>query len=59
MALFDETGYARRTRFYRSVDRIRRRFGFSTLVTGRAIELLETHQRDAHGFRLRTVCLSR
>jgi len=59
MALFDETGYARRTRFYRSVDRIRERFGFSALVTGRAIELLRTHQRDAHGFRLRTACLSR
>ena len=59
MALFDETGYARRTRFYRSVDRIRQRFGFSALVTGRAIELLETHQHDAHGFRLRTACLSR
>ena len=59
LALFGEAGHARRTRFYHNVDRIRRRFGFSALVTGRAIELLETHERDTHGFRLRTACLSR
>jgi len=59
MDLFAEAGYDRRARYYRSVDRIRRRFGFSALVTGRAIELMETHERDAHGFRLRTACLSR
>jgi len=59
MDLFAEAGYDRRARYYRSVDRIRRQFGFSALVTGRAIELMETHERDAHGFRLRTACLSR
>jgi DNA polymerase-4 len=57
--LFSEAAYCRRTRFYRSVDRLRERFGFSVLATGRAIELLETHERDQHGFRLRTACLSR
>jgi len=56
--LFAEAAYGRRTRYYRSVDRIRERFGFSALATGRAIELLETHERDEHGFRLRTACLS-
>ena len=59
MNLFAEPRYDRRARFYRSVDRIRDRFGFSALATGRAIELLETHERDEHGFRLRTACLSR
>jgi len=59
MDLFAEGAYGRRTRYYRSIDRIRERFGFSALATGRAIELLETHARDAHGFKLRTACLSR
>ena len=58
MNLFGEAGYARRTRFYGSIDRIRERFGFSVLATGRAIELLETHERDENGFKLRTACLS-
>ncbi len=57
--LFDEAARQRRARYYRSVDRIRDRFGFSALVTGRAIDLLETHKRDRHGFKLRTACLSR
>ena len=59
MNLFAEERYERRARFYRSIDRIRGRFGFSALATGRAIELLQTHERDANGFRLRTACLSR
>jgi DNA polymerase-4 len=58
MNLFAETAYDRRGRFYRSLDRVRERFGFGALATGRAIELLETHERDEHGFRLRTACLS-
>ena len=59
MDLFAEDRYARRTRLYRSIDDVRRKFGFGVLATGRAIELLETHERDAGGFRLRTACLSR
>jgi nucleotidyltransferase/DNA polymerase involved in DNA repair len=57
--LFAEDRYARRARLYSSIDNVRRRFGFSVMATGRAIELLETHERDANGFRLRTACLSR
>ncbi len=59
MGLFDEGRYRRRAGYYRSVDRIRDRFGFGALVTGRAVELLPTHRRDTHGFKLRTACLSR
>jgi DNA polymerase-4 len=59
MNLFDEPEYEHRSRYYRSIDGVRERFGFSALVTGRAIELLKTHERDEHGFRLRTACLSR
>jgi DNA polymerase-4 len=56
---FAEPRYQRRRRFYRSLDRVRERFGFAALVAGRAIELMPTHPRDEHGFRLRTSCLSR
>ena len=59
MGLFGEADHDRREAFYRSVDRVRDRFGFSALVTGRAIDLLATHERDPRGFRLRTACLSR
>jgi len=59
MDLFDEGRYRRRTRFYRAVDRIRDRFGFGAVVLGQAIELLRTHEKNTHGFRLRTACLSR
>jgi len=59
IGLFGEADHDRRQAFYRSVDRVRDRFGFSALVTGRAIDLLATHERDARGFRLRTACLSR
>ena len=59
MGLFDEPAYEHRSRYYRSIDGVRERFGFSALVTGRAIELLKTHERDDRGFRLRTACLSR
>jgi DNA polymerase-4 len=59
MDLLTEGQYRHRSGYYRSVDRIRDRFGFSSVVTGRAIELLPTHERDEHGFRLRTSCLSR
>jgi len=59
MDLFGEQDRDRRRAFYRSVDRVRDRFGFSALVTGPSIDLLATHERDARGFRLRTACLSR
>jgi len=59
MGLFDEADRQRRRAFYRSVDRVRDRFGFGSLVTGRSIDLLATHERDDRGFRLRTACLSR
>jgi len=59
MDLFAEARHGRQTRYYEAMDRVRERFGFAALVAGRAIELLETHERDARGFRLRTACLSR
>jgi DNA polymerase-4 len=59
MGLFDERTSQRRHRLSLAQDAIRRRFGFSSLVTGRAIELIGQYQQDANGFRLRTGCLTR
>jgi hypothetical protein len=59
MRLFDESSYARRTRLYASVDAVRDRFGFSSLLTSRAVDLLETYERSSDGFQLRVGCLSR
>ncbi|MBD3333915.1 MAG: hypothetical protein GF355_00180 [Candidatus Eisenbacteria bacterium] len=43
----------------RSIDGVRGRFGFSAVVRGPSLELLERLPRDAHGYVLRTPCLTR
>jgi DNA polymerase-4 len=58
MHLWDELLYEKRTRFYAAADRIRERYGFGSAITGRAIELISTPQKDKNGFKLRTPCLS-
>ena len=45
MLLFDQPAYDRRSRLYASIDAVRQRFGFSALVTSRALDLLQTHPR--------------
>ena len=59
MLLFGEDLYLRRGRLYASMDAIRDRFGFSSVVTSRAVDLLETHARTRDGFHLPVACLSR
>ncbi|MBN2584404.1 MAG: DNA polymerase IV [Planctomycetes bacterium] len=59
MRLFDEDAYCRRDRLYASMDAIRRRFGFTSLVTSRAVDLMETHNRKRDTFDLPVACLSR
>ncbi len=59
MGLFDESAAQRRQRLNAAQDAIRARFGFSSLVTGRSIELLDDYASDANGFRLRTSCLTK
>jgi len=49
----------RRSRLYRSLDRVRRRFGFSAVTVGPSLRMLAGLERDEHGFKLRTSCLSR
>lgn len=59
LMLFDEPDHERRSRLYASMDAVRERYGFAALVTSRAIDLLETHDRTADGFQLPVSCLSR
>jgi DNA polymerase-4 len=43
----------------RSLDRIRERFGYSSVVSGKSIHLLGKLPQDAYGYILRTPCLTR
>ena len=57
-SLFDEMRYLKKDRLYRGIDRVRERFGFSALFTGRAVELIKVLDRNEHGFILRTPSLT-
>jgi len=57
--LFTEEASRKRRRFYRSLDGIRRRFGFGAATVGPSLFLLHKVPRDERGFRLRTPSLSR
>lgn len=56
--LFDEKTYVRQDNLYRGIDRVRERFGFSSLFTGRAVLLIRVLDRNEHGFILRTPSLT-
>jgi DNA polymerase IV len=55
----DGAQYAKFTRLYRGLDRVRERYGFSSVTAGASLRLLKETDRDEHGFRLRTSCLTR
>ena len=57
-SLFDEERFLRKERLYRGIDRVRERFGFSALYTGRAVALINRLDRDENGFILRTPSLT-
>ena len=57
--LFDGGKRRRRARLYRTLDEIRRRYGYSSLIAGRAFELADRLDRDDHGFILRTPSLTK
>ncbi|MBI4582923.1 MAG: DNA polymerase IV [Planctomycetes bacterium] len=42
-----------------SLDAVRERFGYAAVVAGRSLQLLGKLPQDAHGFILRTPCLTR
>ena len=56
--LFEERLYEKEENLYRSVDRIRDRFGFSAITQGRSIDLVGRLPKDRHGFQLRTPSLT-
>jgi len=55
----DEAGYQRQRRLYRGLDSVRDQFGFSSVIVGPSVALMNALDRDRHGFKLRTSCLSR
>jgi hypothetical protein len=56
LELFNEASLER---FTTAVDAIRDKFGHGSLVSGRAIELLNSLPKDAYGYVLRTPSLSK
>ena len=57
--LLEADGYEKRGRLYRSLDRIRERFGFSAVTVGESVNLLGKFGQDEEGFKLRTPSLTR
>lgn len=49
--LFEADGHEKRGRLYRSLDRIRERFGFSAVTAGKSVNLLGKLEQDEEGFR--------
>ena len=49
----------RQGRLDSTVDEIRERFGFTSLLRGQSLELMGRMKMDKHGFILRTPCLTR
>ena len=57
--LFPDPEAERRRRLEEARDAIRRRFGFTSLLTGETLQLAARLDRDRDEFRLRTPCLTR
>ena len=49
----------RERRLLESLDSIRSRYGYSSVVCGKSLHLLGTVEQDDHGFVLRTSSLTR
>ncbi len=59
MDLFDNTERKRLERLYDAIDAIRLRFGHSSLIAGKSINLIEVLERDTYGYILRTPSLTK
>jgi DNA polymerase-4 len=57
--LFPDPAGERRGRLTACMDDVRRRFGFTALLTGSELLLAEKLDRDRQNFRMRTPCLTR
>jgi DNA polymerase-4 len=58
-SLFSDLADEKQQRLLQMKDEIRRRFGFTSLLSGAALRLDERLSRDRENFRLRTACLTR
>ena len=58
-ALFPDPAEERARRLEACKDAIRRRFGFTSLLSGEALLIADRLDRDRENFRLRTPCLTR
>jgi len=57
--LFDGENRRRRARFYRTLDEVRKRYGYSAIIAGRSLDLLDSLEKNDHGFVLRTPSLTK
>jgi hypothetical protein len=57
--LFSDPEVERQRRLAECKDAIRRRFGFTSLLSGSALILARRLERDRENFRMRTPCLTR
>ena len=57
--LFDEKDRRRSASLYRVLDEVRNRYGYSSIITGRSLDLLAKMTRDDYGFVLRTPSLTK
>ena len=57
--LFEAGADVRRGELYRSLDRVRSRFGYASVVAGPSVRLLRKLARDRNGFVLRTPSLTK
>lgn len=57
--LFDGEGRQRRMRLYHTLDAVRRRYGYSSIIAGRSLDLLGVLEKNDHGFVLRTPSLTK
>jgi len=57
--LFGGQEACKRAALYRCLDRLRRRYGHSIILTGKSLDAAKNLKRDRYGFRLRTPCLTK
>ncbi len=57
--LYDEEGARRAEGIAHALDRVRERFGYSSVVVGKSLDLVEKLERNENGFVLRTPSLTK
>jgi len=57
--LFDGENRRKRTRLCRALDTVRKRYGYSSIIAGRSLDLLDSLEKNDHGFVLRTPSLTK